>query len=213
MTWWSSDKSPRSRPGLLSDRCRIGKAWPEIKSRNLITNKAQASDFESTLMLVSANKKPPPRIESLLGYLEVSFALTILCHEGWAINLCVQTSVFWSQDLAAQRASLLCGLATAVFLSFRCPSYLTFRHSRSAWNVRADCARIVSATLALMTDVGRDDWLGEPLIHQWFLNHFQSSQPLLSSPAPHGVLILPSFHPSFLLEISILSERNEGCGG
>ncbi len=47
-----------------------------------------------TSMLVSANKKLSLRIESLLGYLEVSFALTILCHEGWAINLCVRTSVF-----------------------------------------------------------------------------------------------------------------------
>ncbi len=42
------------------------------------------------------------------------------------------------------------------------------------------------------------DWLRKLLIYQWFLDHFQSSQPPASSRAPHGVIILSilsSFFP------------------
>ena len=40
MTWWCGNKSLLSWPGLLNNCCKIGKVRPEIKSGNLMVNKA-----------------------------------------------------------------------------------------------------------------------------------------------------------------------------
>ena len=50
----------------------------------------------TTFMLVSANKKSPPRIKSPLAYREASSALTISYHQGWGINLQVQSGYQYS---------------------------------------------------------------------------------------------------------------------
>ncbi len=69
-----------------------------------------------------ANKKSPPRIESLLAYLKASSALTISCHQGWGSNFQVRSGHqypgtgtklrcrWWSQhwpSLATQRQRCL----------------------------------------------------------------------------------------------------------
>ncbi len=87
----------------------------------------------------------------------------------------------------------------SVIIMFQLPTFgiellSMFLSEVSAFSKREECDG-ESSTGAWTLE---GDWLRKLLIYQYFLDHFQSSQPPASSPAPYGVIILSilsSFFP------------------